>query len=424
MPGGVLELYAIGREDVSLIGNPQMSFFRTVYHRHTNFAIEPVIEKLHGTLDFGRKVHFKLPHRADLINECYLVIDLPDLVDSSGTHTFSWCNGIGHAIIEYIEIEIGGVIIDRHYGQYLDIRSELTTPVGKKNAMNNMVRKFPIFDASMNDGAYRLYVPLQFWFNKNVGSSLPVVGLQHSDIIFNIKLRKLEDIWIHNSDTTLIQNKCPNRCQIGEMYMLINYIYLGNAERKFFANPKKNGKCITLEYVIEQIQLETTGLGDNIDHYIPLTFRHPVKELIWVIQRPSVMAIGSDNGNEWFNYSDRQYNSTSGPGGGTTPKDNMISAELQLEGQYRFERMYAEYFRIIQPFERHTNVPENFIYCYSFALKPEELQPTGSLNFSVIDKAHLHIKTISGLSDPYIYIYAINYNWIEIADGQCRLRYK
>ena len=162
-----------------------------------------------------------------------------------------------------------------------------------------------------------------------------------------------------------------------------------------------------------------------------MNFCHPVKEVIWVIQNEDNLQKNTENpkGNEWFNFSDRSYSSTSGPGGGTVPTDPLIDAELQIEGKPRFDKRNAQYFRLVQPFQRHSNSNSSFVYIYSFALHPEDLQPSGTCNFSRIDNVDMVMKLASNtsenifLNNPRITMYAINYNVLQIANGMAGLAY-
>ncbi len=228
--------------------------------------------------------------------------------------------------------------------------------------------------------------------------------------------------------------KCPKTCR-GE-YELINpslyvdYMYLENEERKLFVQRKHN-------YLIEQLQINTETFNTyQPDIIFNLDLFHPVKEIMWIIQNEDVLQKNTSfldphcaKGNEWFNFSDRSLISTSGPGGGTTPTDPLIDAELQIEGNPRFEKRDAQHFRLLQPFQRHTYTSELFVYIYSFALHPERLQPSGTCNFSRIDNADLVMKLVSDksnnlfLENPRVTLFAMNYNILQIASGMAGLAY-
>jgi hypothetical protein len=135
MTGGLMQLAAYGAQDLVLTGNPQITFFTAVYRRYTNFAIQNIKQYFNGNADFGQKFYCKIDTIGDLMYKTYLRINLPSLkpyayTDDTGNQVkFYWVNSIGHAIIKNIEVEIGGVVVDRHYGLWLDIWGELTIGV-------------------------------------------------------------------------------------------------------------------------------------------------------------------------------------------------------------------------------------------------------------------------------------------------------
>jgi hypothetical protein len=432
MTGGLLQLAAYGAQDIYLTGNPQITYFVGVYRRYTNFAIQSVPQYFTGNADFGQKVYVLVDRIGDLINAMFLRIKLPDIsqynyTDEAGNLVeYYWVNSIGHAIIKIIDVEIGGVVIDRQYGLWMEIWGELTTPVGKKAGYNSMIGKsdFPVnLD---NGGALDLYVPLYFWFNRNIGLSLPLIALQLQEVRFNVTFRQYKELVISSTGVPLITNNNP--LEITQAWIDIDYIFLEDDERKIFA---KNNH----QYLIEQLQVYATSLTSNglrqdptdpnkmtripdLNQNILLDFNHPVKELYWVIQNSTVLSVYPYGGNEWYNFSSQSYKN-----GKVNGSDPMIRGKLIFEGQELFNVKDAKYFRTVVPYQRHTNVPNNFIYVYSFSLNPEEFQPSGSCNFSRIDSQMLYLEISDELIDPIITIFASNYNILNIAGGMGGLEY-
>lgn len=190
MGGGLMQLVAYGAQDVYLTGNPQITFFKVVYRRHTNFALEAIEQTFQGTADFGKKVTCTISRNGDLINHVYLQVTLPALslgsvfTDSQiaampAGVTVAWTNSVGHALIREVSIEIGGQKIDKHYGTWLEIWDELTQVAEKQNGFNHMIGKyesdFAMIGNAENSRVY--YVPLMFWFCRNPGLSLPLIAL-------------------------------------------------------------------------------------------------------------------------------------------------------------------------------------------------------------------------------------------------------
>jgi len=438
MPGGLLQLAAYGAQDLFLTGNPQMSFFITVYKRHTNFAIESINQPFMSDPGFGKKTHCIIDRIGDLITQVFVEIKIPNLIDlekefDDSEQLVGWVNDLGYSLIDYVDIEIGGTVIDKQYGIWMGIWYELTTPVGKRTTGDILIGKDNIASNQPNsrNKAYSLYVPLYFWFCRHEGLALPLIALQYHEVRINISFKKLDDLWQSLNgkfNQELCSRICNKKYDIQEASLYIDYIFLENEERKLFVKRKHN-------YLIEQVQINTESFNtQQTDVIVNLNFSHPVKELMWVIQNEDVIKKNENNtinvkGNEWFNFSDRSYSSTNGAGGGDLPTDPMIDCELQFEGKPRFDKRDSQFFRLVQPFQRHSNCPNSFVYIYSFALHPEDLQPSGTCNFSRIDNVNMVMKLAKNkneniyLNNPTITVYATNYNVLQIANGMAGLAY-
>jgi len=189
MSGGLMQLVAYGAQDVYLTGNPQITFFKVVYRRHTNFAVESIEQTFNGQADFGKRVTATISRNGDLIQQMYLEVVLPALTTttSNASNVVAWTYGVGNALVKQAEIEIGGQLIDRQYGDWMNIWTELTVSAGKRAGYDNMVgNKVDGINGFLNkqfggvlaDAKKRIYVPFQFWFNRNPGLALPLIALQ------------------------------------------------------------------------------------------------------------------------------------------------------------------------------------------------------------------------------------------------------
>jgi len=416
MGGGLMQLVAYGAQDIYLTGNPQITFFKVVYRRHTNFAFESIEQTFNGQADFGKRVTATISRNGDLIQQMYLEVVLP----ATGTNNTVWTYGVGNALIKQAEIEIGGQLIDRQYGDWMNIWSELTVPAGKRAGYDNMVgNNAPGTDQigtlNANTIKHRLYVPFQFWFNRNPGLALPLIALQYHEVKLNLELRPVSDlVQTANGTGSLVSCK-----------LYVDYVYLDTDERRRFAQ-------VSHEYLIEQVQFTGSESKNATDtnKNVTLNFNHPVKELIWAHTNNTTGASGYNGKNYWFNYS----------GIATSSRDSFTTALLQLNGHDRFSVRFADYFRKVQNYEHHTRCPrvsgdldvadnrQQFIYSYSFALSPEEHQPSGTCNFSRIDNAVLQL-TYSTASPNHtaaalnLKIYAVNYNVLRIMSGMGGLAY-
>ncbi len=407
MPGGLLQLSVYGEQDLYLTGNPQITYFIAVYKRHTNFAIESVQEFFNGTFDFGQKCYCVFTRVGDLIHRVYLWVRLPAINNQPDPkYTISWINGIGHALIKRVEIEIGGVVIDTQYGQWLEIWSELTVHNNKRDAYNDMVGRFEYFNSTMQQGGTVLYIPLQFWFCRNIGLSLPLVAIQNHQVRLLFDVANFNELWTSSNG----QLRLSEEPHIEEAFIYADHIFLESEERRAFVQKRNN------YYLIEQLQIWTQSLDiRKTENQIHLEFTHPVKELIWVIQNDSGCQIDGAN---MFNFSDRLLGE---PG---EPEDPMLRAKMQIEGRDLFNSRIGKYFRMWVPYAVHTRVPGNFIYVFSFSFDPEAFQPTGHLNMSRIDDFTIVMEVKDTLTKPIITIYAVNYNILDVTGGMAGVVYK
>lgn len=418
-----LQIVARGRQDAFLTGDPQTTFFKHVYRRHTPFAIESIPIEFDGTPEFGRRISCLVPKKAELLWQMFLEIDLPaipaDTSDPENPIPRYWVNDIGHALIEDVSIEIGEKEIDKHTGEWLQIWSELTTPADKRDGFNEMIGHWNVYppadDAAA--GPLKLVIPFRFWFNRTIGAALPLIALQAHPVRIIIHLRRFQDLWW----STELKNPatlCPHPDPVSpaRVQLFGDYVFLDKPERHRFAAAEH-------EYLIEQLQIAPRqSIAKGLTHFnVSLTFNHAVKEFVWVLQQDRVR-----KAHEWFNFSDRMISDGGDPLYPGDPCDLLDTAMLLLDGYDRFYRRGARYFRITQPWQYHTAIPNSFIYLYSFCLKPEEEHPTGSLNCSMIDDVMLNLRfdplvatcgTVNYLEDRHIQVYATNYNVFRVVGG-------
>ena len=560
MSGGLLQLVAYGAQDVYLTGNPQITFWKVTYRRHTNFAMESIEQTFNGQADFGRRVTCTVSRNGDLAYRTYLQVTLPEINQSMANGTVTedtavyarWLDFPGHQLISQVEVEIGGQRIDRQYGDWMHIWMQLTLTSEQQRGYFKMIGNttqltfitdpsFSDIDGPCESAAPRqvcaprnalpettLYIPLQFWFCRNPGLALPLIALQYHEVRFNIDLRPIEEcLWAVSS-----LSECPGGAKVSTAYqqslvaasLFVDYIFLDTDERRRMAtNPH--------EYLIEQLQYtgdESVGSSSN---KIKLSFNHPCKELIWVVQPdenvdycaswecgqtlygllgaqpfnytdaldvlPNAMhAFGgmdslaenstafidasgmfNDAGatdvvngveQQWGNFNGKDTNGKYGlsnfSGAQTGPTANftesqvtgnnttstvsdagsfvltetsldmhcwgenpVVTAKLQLNGNDRFSEREGTYFDLVQPWQHHTRAPDTGINVYSFALRPEEHQPSGSCNFSRIDNATFQLilssATVQGTRTAKVRVYAVNYNVLRIMSGMGGMAY-
>lgn len=285
MSGGLLQLVAHGTQDIYLTGNPQITFFKIVYRRHTNFAIETIEQQFVGNIDFGKRLTTVFSRNADLINKLYIKVTMESF-DPQGNN-FAYVRRLGHAIINNVEIELGGTIIDRHYGQWLDIWYEIAHKKDHERGYAHMIGDVPSMIKYNTDikPQYTMYIPLQFWFNRHVGGSIPVIALQYHDMRINVTIADKEKLYVKdcNLDDTLVS--------INDVTILANYIYLDTEERRRFAR-------VGHEYLIEQLQFNGVEPVVSLKSRYTLDYNHPTKEIIWAIKNGNFI-----NGSTFMYYS-------------------------------------------------------------------------------------------------------------------------
>jgi len=576
MGGGLMQLVAYGAQDVYLTGNPQITFWKVTYRRHTNFAMESIEQTFNGQADFGRRVTCTVSRNGDLAYRTYFQVTLPEINQQMMNSTTGpapndgvyarWLDFPGEHMVSTVEVEIGGQRIDRQYGDWMHIWNQLTLSKEQERGYYKMVGNttqltyitdpsFSNIDGPCDSDAPRqvcaprnalpettLYVPFQFWYCRNPGLALPLIALQYHEVKINLDIRPIDEmLWAVSSLSCDTDNNGAGSpgAKVTTAYnqslvaasLYVDYVFLDTDERRRMAqNPH--------EYLIEQLQFtgdESVGSSSN---KIKLNFNHPCKELIFVVQpdanvdycgslecgsilyrtlgaQPfnytdavdalpnSIMAFGGPNsvaeggadGNAfisgsglfadpgavdvsyaefWNNAAGTGASYNSGGGGGAVNQaggvtsggfDNglgagatasqlvnsgvsdagtfvlaetaldmhcwgenpVVTAKLQLNGQDRFSEREGTYFDLVQPYQHHTRNPDTGINVYSFALRPEEHQPSGSCNFSRIDNATLQLvlsnATVEGTSTAKVRVYATNYNVLRVMSGMGGLAY-
>ena len=526
MGGGLLQLVAHGAQDAYLSGNPQITFWKGLFKRHTNFAMEPFRVRLTGVPAWGTKQSVTLARHADLLYSTYIEVVLPS--KDREDKFIDWNNEqgrLGYNLLDYVELEIGGQVIDRLYSEYLYLWDTLTSDANKSYQLYQMVggggdsRRTdggPMAVNTADDSAsaaigkfygYRppsgqgnvqatgrpssgqvFMVPLPFSYTRNPGAALPLIALQYHEVKINILWNKWQLV------TANFRGVPPPPPSSVSIY--VDYIYLDVDERRRMAQESH-------EYLIEQVQFnEEKGLAAGANR-IDLTFNHPVKELIWVVQpdRFTNCKIADKFNNSSANYGSprpvlsptttqvatvQAPTATLGVGCRLTPftytyldqswapgvapivsgagfTQPVFEQHLQINGQDRLDRRGGDYYNRVQPYQHHTGtmkpagfdvtpyvgttanagggnastvaptaVPQSHrgIYTYSFALKPEENQPSGTCNFSRIDTATI----VMNMSGNYVVdentdnvwnvrVYAINYNILRVMSGMAGMAY-
>jgi hypothetical protein len=518
MGGGLLQLVAYGAQDAYITGNPHITFWKVLYKRHTNFAMEAFRVNFTGSPQYGQRVVAIVNRNADLMYKTYLEVQLPDTTTAGVKWTAAWERRLGYQLLKKVEVEIGGQIIDTHYGEWLFLWENLTSGFDNSVKLDSMLGGYlggsTTSGVSCGGRPNILYIPLQFWFCRNPGLALPLIALQYHEVRINVTLSPATDLVTATTPgTSTVSQAAALLPQLKDMALYIDYIYLDVDERRRFAQQSH-------EYLIDQLQFGLQQTLTTANARIDLTLNHPVKELVWVFQDARKTDCGSDltkniGFTQPFSY------------------DDIVNrCRLQINGQDRFDERYGDYFWRVQPYQHHsggafwpmraqvtatsattitatatvtgdvltvtstpsggyiiegavvsssvaglfsagtiisafgtgsggqgtynisetallpgTNVSagtvtftlpnlqytphDNPINVYSFALQPEEHQPSGTCNFSRIDTTTLVFDSIAeaGLAKPTkstpfnFRMYAVNYNIFRVMSGMGGLAY-
>jgi len=362
-----MQLVAYGAQDIYLTGNPQITFFKVVYRRHTNFSMESIEQTFNGSVAGDARLTATVSRNGDLVHKMYL---------ASKTTIAAAKANYGHfELIKEVELEIGGQRIDKQTAQWMETWAQLTevNPLGTEATASAGMTSGTMFQKMSAAGGVDntsvihglIHVPLQFWFCRNAGLALPLIALQYHEVKVILT--------------------CGSLSGGANLQLWADYIYLDTDERRRFAQ-------VSHEYLIEQVQEESVSASSTEK---TLNFNHPVKELV----------ISSNNS-----------------GALSPPFTAGTNVGLKLNGHDRFAARDPKYFTRAQIWQHHTGNPvvDNSIGVYSFALKPEEHQPSGTCNFSRIDNAVLSGEFNSSRASV---IYAVNYNVLRIMSGMGGLAY-
>ena len=423
MAGGLMQLVAYGAQDVYLTGSPKVTFFQAVYKRHTTFAMENIEQVVNGSAANNARLSVTVARTGALIGEMYLeltptgtLVNTTDPEDD--TNDTIW---VAERAVADIELTIGGQRIDKHYQKWWRLYSELYLDEAKKIQYGKMT------STTAATGTGKVFLPMVFFFNRNPGLYLPLIALQYHEVRLDITLASVY----------------ANYFTSAAVKVWGNYVYLDTEERRRFAQKGH-------EYLIEQVQ--HTGV-DTVNQtatakQVRLSYNHPVKELVWCFSNTGTSATALDMWDTSFlkGANVATVAVTSGSGAGTNVYTTSLSTigapvmvannskwlgedgttgrvgpldtfKLILNGQDRFKEQSGKYFNQVQPYYHHSGNPYLGIYSYSFALKPEEHQPTGTCNFSRIDNAQVEVKSKSGSRCANMHMFAVNYNVLRIQSG-------
>ena len=483
---GLLILVSVGKENLYLSAQPEITFFKVAYRRHTNYSIEPTPQYFKTTPDFGRRCTVNVGKSADLLGMSYLCVELPNIQmenfssSTSNIKQFAWVNKIGLALINYVEVEIGGIIIDRQYGDWLNIWHELTIGSSTKKSYNKMIGNTPeLTNFSQTKSSSILYIPLAFWFCLDTGLGIPLIALLHNDVKIHVEFNDI-DLCYKISPSNYINVK-NNYCiyKPGEIFyqmyqnnkIIGEFIYFDSINQNLYYNPIKgsflipasndpnykligstskfemninSGSVVVVDnsyfkfntpslisafLLVNYIYLDnferTNFLNNSHEYLIPVVQSLPEQVIYSIHASYKLPLINPVKLIVWRGIllsntnSNNQFNYTTTPY--TDQEDNIINKNLIIINSVnRMDLNSFDYYTTIQKYQYNFVNQQRGINMYSFSLNPLDLQPSGSMNFSKIDDAYIqfNLNKIVNYQNPVsVRCYALQYNILRIAHG-------
>jgi len=459
MGGSSIQLFALGPQDLFLTGNPQITFFKSVFRRHTNFTkeIQQIIFVGESPSFGSTDIIAKISKQGDLLSNIYLEATVTGTTDKKGAYTV---NHFGNSLIKKVEFEIGKKVIDTQYSQWLQIYDELTENVSENNQatsgvkggkysnlnfttdldsteinINNRINgDCPLVfggtnknvivnsDENINFGigtySKKIIIPLHFWFTKSAGLYLPICALYNHDIELKFTF---EDKYKLIGNSSNISNLNVKFKLYGE------FIILDTSEKKKFKESNH-------EYIIEQVQLNNNGpyttssIVESENQLVKvdyeLNFNHPIKYFVWVVvnEGSSTTSLSNNSGQGPCYFVSLCSNSLYG----NDAQDGLV--EILFDGVEREQEMPMMYYTRMYPKNHCNNIPElDRIGFYSFALNPFNLEPSGTCNFSKINDRNIKIifanNDTSNITNKPLYFFGVNYNILNIENGMAGVRY-
>jgi len=474
MTGGLMQLVGKGAQDQLILGNPSFTHFRSVYKRHTDFAMEHFrlvfkTNNLNLPQSGSLTLRAKVERYAQLLHDCYLTLNLPDIYSpvspiTQGAHSnvnanataigyeFQWIKNIGYNMINYVSVVINGQEIVRHTGEWMKLYADLKFDANKKDILNRMIgntaevydpanafdrlNQYPHAISSSTTSAEpsipgrSLRIPLHFWFCEDVGSALPLIALQHSEVEIIVELKNIYQLFtvldVRDSSSTFGTRIAPdsssnvftiNRFLSPPLYtnptapisvenpnlttwkldpfIEANFIFLSDAEMVHLAKTEHS-------FIINQVDSVQTYGQHGASNDLELTMRNLCTRVVWVGQRSDRIAQNDfDNYTNWVDSEKAPLDSTalvnmtpwysSGVSQGTavSQRDILLESAIILDGKERFSTKTTDFFSNLQPYRHYTGKDILGVYTYSFALDHHTHQPSGHINGSMFNKTVL-----------------------------------
>jgi len=434
MTGSLLQLVAVGNEDIFITGNPQITFFKAIYKRFSNFSMENidvVFANLDKRLSYDNpiRLYATIPKDADLISNIFLKLNLPEIT-TSNTNNIRWIRDIGTAIINYVKIFIGGQLIEELKGDYITAYYKTTLNNSKLETFNDMVGNIPeLYSPEVSDientiNDRTLFIPLPFWFSKHIGVALPICAITNQEIRLEIELKPIKELYIKLDNFTLKNRESDIENWKLDPILDVNYIFVDDNEKQGLKSKAYNSLIEIINY------REFIGKSGSVNLQVEMF--HPTKDIIILARRDDVRTRNQHTNYTNLDSMDNDWLYRPNPVNINNYKfftDSIInSIEIKFNGDIRLSERTYDYFNKIQPYMHYKNTFPG-LNIYSFSINPDKYQPSGACNFTEIRKIELILnmkspKLYESLSYDYdVMVFTSTYNIFKIEDGLCKLVY-
>lgn len=389
MTSGRIQLAATGLQDEFLTGEPDITYFEQVYKKHTKFALETLDNVFNNqSINFGDTIRGTVERRGDLIRNIYFRVQIPELTGGVG-----YTDSIGNALIEYADLIIGGQLIQRVNGEFMEIYNQMFLNDAQQTGVSATVgttgTRTGLGPAVAPLYPRTVFLNIPFYFRRNDTLSIPLCALTRQEVEVEIKLRPLSELVVQTAPGV----PPTQTASILKATLPVEYVFLQPDEIAYYQTKR-------IEHVITQLQMQSEVIEpDTTQHMMRLNFINPVKEIYIVIQNQSNVA---PDQNDWFNY-----------------QNDLSTTQLDFNNETYLDPEVADslFMYALQAMNRHTRVPTRYIYSYSFALDPENFRPTGQVNMSRIQNKLLTLTVPSSTGFRDVRVYARSYNILRIENG-------
>ena len=422
---GELQLMSSGPQEKFFTLDPDYSHFLESFKKHTNFSNEYVDLDPENEADFGSTVKFKIPqNQGDLLKTLSLKVTLPHITTSG----VCYIESAGHALIEHVDLIIGGKVIQRLTSDWLQIYSEHFVTQTKQLALEELIGKFPertahrrvsnnlivARNALGNTEDISFFVDLPFYFYNHPELAIPLCAINRQEVEVEFKLRTAQEIVVKTDGTKADISQQNPQPKIKDFQLCAEVVHVDCEERIKMQKSRR-------DYLITQIQQNVFDIASGVNTgQFKLDFVNPLKELYFVIQRQGSVGTGEFEFVTPFDY-DGILEET---GNKYILWENLDHLTLTLDGQEIITKDTGTmtFLKAVQAAIHHskTQLIRRF-YSYSFALQPEEWYPTGQVNFSLVKEQilNLSLNPCTGYSRQ-VRVYAVNYNILRVGEGTAK----